>query len=175
MSKVDQNRKLYKSLIERGYKEINNVLYTPAQVAQMIAAGTYMPQKTKRASNRLKTGWINDTLNLKNKAAQIDPFITIMRTQYQVDVWPEFYFTTDKQYRLDYAIPLHNNVAVKVAIEVEGGIFMRGRSAHSSGTGIARDMDKATHAAAAGWRIIRVQPAQLLSLDTLSMIIKSLT
>jgi hypothetical protein len=175
MNKQAENKKLYKSLIDKGYQEINNVLYRPDQVQQMINNGTYTPKKKKRACNRLKTGWIDDSLNIKNKAGQIDQFISLCKQVYHIDVWPEFYFTIDKQYRFDYAIPIHNGNDTRLAIEVEGGIYMRGASAHSSGTGIARDMDKSTHAAANGWRIIRVQPSQLLTTDTINKIIQSLT
>ncbi len=66
----------------------------------------------------------------------------------------EFYFADDREWRLDLAWPEQ-----KIAIEVDGGIFIRG--AHSRGAGIERDQDKHNAALLAGWRIIRTTPRGL--------------
>ena len=57
-----------------------------------------------------------------------------------------------------------------VAVEIEGGIFMRGRSGHSSGTGILRDMEKGNEYALRGIRCLRVTPEQVKSGQALALI-----
>ena len=67
---------------------------------------------------------------------------------------PEHQFHPTRKWRLDWAWPEH-----RVAIEVDGGIWVRG--AHGRGTGIVRDQEKGREAAALGWRILRCQPKEL--------------
>lgn len=174
-NKSAQNRDHYKSLIDRGYVEINSTLYPPAQVELLIQNGMYVPKKKERAANRIKTGWVDDTLNVKNKANITDPFIALVLRVLGLVVWPEFYFLLDKQYRFDYAIPVdaHGRV-LKIAIEQQGGIWAKGNSGHSSGTGIARDMDKATRAAVSDWTLIQRTPDQLCSDATIALIRESI-
>lgn len=89
----------------------------------------------------------------------------------------EHRFHKTRQWRFDYAWPDE-----LLALEVEGGIYghkkkdgSRSRvGAHSSVTGILRDIEKYNAAAADGWRILRVTPDQLLKVETLDLIKKSL-
>ena len=55
-----------------------------------------------------------------------------------------------------------------IALEVEGGVWIGGR--HTSGAGFVKDMEKYNEAAAMGWRIIRCQPKQLCSSNTIELI-----
>ena len=57
-----------------------------------------------------------------------------------------------------------------IALEIEGGIFggkeangRRYKGAHSSVTGMLRDIEKYNAAAVLGWRVLRVTPDQLFS------------
>lgn len=87
----------------------------------------------------------------------------------------EFKFHHTRQWRFDYAWPQY-----KIALEVEGGIFgytdkqgnKRKGGAHSSVTGILRDLEKYNSAAVLGYRIIRVQPSDLMKTSTIEMIKK---
>ena len=65
----------------------------------------------------------------------------------------------------DQAMPLG-----AVAVEIEGGIFMHGKSGHSSGTGILRDMEKGNEYALRGIRCLRVTPEQVKSGQALALI-----
>ena len=56
----------------------------------------------------------------------------------------------------------------KIALEVEGGIWIQGR--HSRGAGMLKDMEKYNAAAAAGWRLFRTTPKQLRSAELLNML-----
>lgn len=51
----------------------------------------------------------------------------------------------------------------EVLVEVQGGVWMKGNSAHSSGAGISRDCEKASLAAVHGYRLLQVTPAQIKS------------
>jgi very-short-patch-repair endonuclease len=54
----------------------------------------------------------------------------------------------NRKYRVDFAWPDR-----RLAVEVEGGIWQEG--AHSTGSGITRDIEKANLLALAGWTLIR--------------------
>lgn len=50
---------------------------------------------------------------------------------------------------------------LKLAVEVEGGVFIQGR--HSRGAGFRNDCEKYAEAAILGWRVIRVLPEHVKS------------
>lgn len=64
---------------------------------------------------------------------------------------PEYRFALPRQFRFDFAWPSR-----KVALEIDGGIWVRGR--HARGRGITDDCEKACLAAIEGWRVLRVTP-----------------
>jgi very-short-patch-repair endonuclease len=66
----------------------------------------------------------------------------------------EVRFHPVRKWRFDYAWPEH-----KVACEVEGAIWVRGR--HSRGAGMEADMEKYNTAAELGWRVLRVSPGHV--------------
>jgi very-short-patch-repair endonuclease len=61
----------------------------------------------------------------------------------------EYRFHPTRKFRFDYAFP-----DKKLAIEIEGGIWIRGR--HTRPIGYAKDCEKYNIAALMGWRVIRV-------------------
>jgi len=61
----------------------------------------------------------------------------------------EFRFWEGRKHRFDYAWP-----KIKLAVEVEGGVHIRGR--HTRGTGFIKDCEKYNEAAILGWTVIRV-------------------
>lgn len=65
------------------------------------------------------------------------------------EILHDYRWHTERRWRFDFAIPTAN-----LAIEVEGGIFVKG--AHSSGVGISRDIEKYNEATLCGWHVIRV-------------------
>lgn len=80
---------------------------------------------------------------------------------------PEWRFCAPRRWRFDWAWPEH-----LVAVEVEGGVFIRGR--HSRGAGMLKDMEKYNRAALLGWKVLRVTPSQLFSQMTLDMLYEAL-
>lgn len=73
----------------------------------------------------------------------------------------------DRKWRFDYCWP-----DAKLAIEKQGGIFVRGK--HSRGVGQLKDFEKLNHAILRGWRVLQFTPAQLHDLETIAMIRKAL-
>ncbi len=80
----------------------------------------------------------------------------------------EFRFHGVRKWRFDYSWPTH-----KLALEVEGGVFAKGR--HSRGAGFRADLEKYNTAAAMGWRVLRVLPEQLEAPQTMDWIRACLT
>lgn len=76
---------------------------------------------------------------------------------------PEHRFHATRKWRLDYAWP-----DAKLGLEVEGGVWTLGK--HGRGSGIVKDMEKGNALAVAGWRLLRVTPAQLATRETAEMV-----
>jgi hypothetical protein len=75
----------------------------------------------------------------------------------------EYRFAPPRKWRFDWAWP-----ALAVALEVEGGIWTRGR--HVSPKGFLADMEKYNAATRAGWAVLRVTPQDLLTKATAEMV-----
>jgi hypothetical protein len=65
----------------------------------------------------------------------------------------EFLVAPPRKYRADFLVDLD------LLIEVEGGAWINGR--HSRGSGMESDCEKSALAAARGYRLVRVTPAQV--------------
>jgi hypothetical protein len=65
----------------------------------------------------------------------------------------EHLFARPRLWRFDFAWP-----ALLLAVEVEGGVWTRGR--HTRGQGFIDDMEKYNRAAVLGWSVLRVTPQQ---------------
>lgn len=61
-----------------------------------------------------------------------------------------------RRFRFDFSWPL-----VQVAVEIEGAIYRPGRGAHSSVSGIKRDIEKHNLAVELGWRVLRFHGDQV--------------
>lgn len=66
----------------------------------------------------------------------------------------EYKFHPTRKWRFDYCWPDR-----KVALEIEGGVFVKGR--HTRGVGYLKDMEKYSEAAILGWCVVRCTPQQL--------------
>jgi len=77
----------------------------------------------------------------------------------------EFFFHPHRRWRFDFAWP----EALKVALEVEGGIY-QSSSGHRSISGILRDISKYNEAALMGWLVLRCTPANLCTVETVKMV-----
>ena len=79
----------------------------------------------------------------------------------------EFKFAKRRRFRFDYAWPDH-----KVALEVDGGVWTRGR--HVRPVGYINDQEKMNLARELGWVVIHCQPQDLLTTKTINMIQSSI-
>ena len=167
--KPSQAKELINNCIKRGWVRDGDKLLTPAEAAAL----NIEPASVKRLPKAKRTGWIDDELNIRNKAKYTDQFTMLMKIELNLDIWPEFLFTIERQWRFDYAIPVNQvGRGLKIAIEVEGGIHTGGR--HVRGTGYEADMQKYSMASIEGWTLIRVTPSQLMTSETIEMIKKAI-
>lgn len=75
----------------------------------------------------------------------------------------EWRFHPTRRWRFDFAWP-----GDKLAVEVEGGVFVQGR--HSRGVGMLADMEKYASAVLMGWRVLRVAAPHIKSGEALQWI-----
>lgn len=77
-------------------------------------------------------------------------------------------FAAPRKYTADFGWPVDDYAPL--AVEIQGGIWLRGQSGHSSGTGILRDILKAQEYALRGIRYLPVTPDQVKSGEALQII-----
>lgn len=90
-------------------------------------------------------------------------FIKMIKSCLGLDTEKEYRFHPSRKWRFDYAIP-----SLRMAIEVEGGVWTGGR--HTSSKGFLGDMEKYNEAALLGWCLVRTTPAALLTGTTIELI-----
>jgi len=73
----------------------------------------------------------------------------------------EFKFHPSRKWRFDWAW-----TEKKVALEIDGGIWTRGR--HTRGAGYLKDVEKFNAAAVLGWRVIKCTPSEFRTLSVLT-------
>lgn len=103
---------------------------------------------------------------MSNLAALV-PFEKLCKVQKIPAPVAEHKFHALRRWRFDYAW-----LSQRVALEVEGGLFIRGR--HSRGAGMLKDMEKYNQAAVMGWRVFRCTPDTLCTPDTFDMLREAL-
>lgn len=101
--------------------------------------------------------------NTANPPQIRDVFTVICRTDLQVECVKEYRFHPTRKWRFDYAIPEH-----KIALEVEGGVWTRGR--HTSPKGFLNDIEKYNTATLMGWRVFRTTPDDLYKSATIKLV-----
>lgn len=92
-----------------------------------------------------------------------DVFTAICKTELGVECVKEYRFHKARRWRFDYALPLY-----KIAVEVEGGVWSRGR--HVRPQGFLGDMQKYNTAALLGWRVFRTTPDKLAGSDMIMLL-----
>lgn len=99
------------------------------------------------------------------KKRQSDFFILFVRSTCNLQLVAEHQFLEDRKFRFDYA-----NIELKIAIEQNGGIWMKGGGAHSRPANIIRDMEKKNLANKAGWIVIEQTPDKMNTRETEELI-----
>lgn len=101
--------------------------------------------------------------NTANQPQIRDVFTVICRTDLHVECVKEYKFHPTRKWRFDYAIPEY-----KIALEVEGGVWTRGR--HTSPKGFLNDIEKYNTATLMGWRVFRTTPDDLYKSTTINLV-----
>lgn len=99
----------------------------------------------------------------KTPAPQNDTFTRLCQAELHTECVKEYRFYKPRMWRFDYALPAH-----KIAIEVEGGVWTRGR--HVRPVGFLNDITKYNTAALCGWRLFRTTPQKLLTTEFLNLL-----
>jgi len=120
----------------------------------IIQVSEYRKIIAKNRSKGLKSAKNNHKVNIS-----YDIFPLQIKAKFNLTCIPEFKFHPTRKWRFDFAIP-----QIKMAIEVEGGIYTRGR--HLRPTGFLRDMEKYNTASLMGWTLFRTTPKYLNSVYT---------
>lgn len=89
-----------------------------------------------------------------NGLGRFDPVLAFLKASGLPEPEVEWRFAAPRRWRFDYAWPVS-----RVAIEVEGGAWTKGR--HTRGQGFIGDMSKYNEAVLLGWRVLRFTPDQL--------------
>ncbi|MEM9990624.1 MAG: hypothetical protein AAF738_02605 [Bacteroidota bacterium] len=77
----------------------------------------------------------------------------------------EYKFHPKRKWRIDYYFERDNQ---KVALEVEGGVWTRGR--HTRGSGFLKDIEKYNQLAVHGIYLVRCVPTDLLKVSTINLL-----
>ena len=75
----------------------------------------------------------------------------------------EYRFHPTRKWRMDMAW-----IDQKVFLEVQGGIFVRGR--HSRGAAMLKEWEKINTASSMGWRVLYCQPSDVCMIETADII-----
>lgn len=110
-----------------------------------------LPSK-KRRSNR--TGY-------KSKSSFKTTSIPLFLWDYYGIPLPqtEFMFHDKRQWRIDFAWYKVNGIMIKVAVEIEGGVWSKGR--HIRPKGFIEDMEKYNEIALQEWILLRFTPRKI--------------
>lgn len=101
---------------------------------------------------------------IASTASATDFFKRYLETELPgVEVVKELPFHDARKWRFDYAMP-----SVKVAIEIDGGVWEYGR--HNRPQGYINDMEKLNTAASMGWLVLRFTTDDRLKAATLELI-----
>jgi very-short-patch-repair endonuclease len=105
---------------------------------------------------------------LKKNVSAVDKKLAFLATILEQRGMPraefEYRFHSRRRWRFDMAYP-----TVRLAIEVEGGVWSLGR--HTRPSGFMADMEKYNTATTDGWHVLRFTPNQLLDLSTVECIL----
>lgn len=88
----------------------------------------------------------------------------------------EYVFAKPRKWRFDFGWPIvwedDSPVLVRVALEVQGGIWTQGR--HTRGAALLKEHEKLNRAACLGWRILYRTPQNLCSMETIDLLREAL-
>lgn len=90
------------------------------------------------------------------------PIVNALCNQYGIPrPMAEVRFASPRRWRLDFGWSRKGRPETRVALEVQGGIWVAGR--HSRGSGLLKEYEKMNAAAAKGWRVCYCTPQTLIA------------
>jgi very-short-patch-repair endonuclease len=92
-----------------------------------------------------------------------DIFIAYIKQTVNINLIAEYKFHKTRKWRFDFVCLEH-----KLAIECDGAVWANGR--HTRGSGYVGDMEKFNQAALYGFRVLKFQPKEMLTLQTAELI-----
>lgn len=104
---------------------------------------------------------------VKRANSRGDVFTFLLHQRLGVECVREYRFHPTRQWRFDYAIP-----DLRIAIEIDGGIWINGR--HNRASGYLGDMEKFNAAATLGWVVLKFTPQEQYSQKTLELITQTI-
>ena len=111
----------------------------------------------------MATGSCSPTGDIALSAGLDTIFVALLKRDRLPDPAAEYRFHPTRKWRFDFAWP-----DAKLALEVDGGVWTQGR--HTRGAGWLKDAEKFNTAAVMGWRVLRVTPSTLATLETVALI-----
>ena len=97
-----------------------------------------------------------------------DAFTLLLRQRIGVECVKEYRFHPTRKWRFDYAFP-----SIRVAIEIDGGVWINGR--HNRPSGFLGDMEKFNAAATLGWVVLKFTPQEQYTKKALDLITETIT
>jgi hypothetical protein len=121
------------------------IYLTPADAARL---GLTPPRKR---GQKVKTGRVSPEV-----------FKALCREQGLQEPLGEVYFHPERQWRLDWVFPTTKGAGF-IALEIDGGSWLKGGGRHTRGKGFQADCEKQAEAVIAGYRVIRCTTADVES------------
>ncbi len=138
-------------------------------IAQELAKMSGMRKVVESVSKPATTQRSDNTGHRRSKSGyNVDVALAYFKEMRLPEPTPEYQFAKDigRKWRFDFTfLRWHGKDYIKVALECEGGVWQNGR--HTRGSGFVKDMDKYNEAACRGWRIIRCQPKDLCTQESI--------
>lgn len=136
-------------------KTCGKEFYTkPSELARGIGAGSFCSVSCMtrgRSKERIGDGKFASHLELEF-------YLALKEAKLLSGMEREFRFHDTRKWRFDFAWP-----DVKLAVEIQGGIWLGGRGGHTSARGIERDNEKLLEAIMLGWRVLYATPSMVKS------------
>lgn len=138
--------------IDRHFKPIQGLLFPAQQITPQKA------EKPKKGRRKPKE---------KDIPPKKDSFTDLLEKRCGQDWVAEHKFHPVRKWRMDYACP-----ALKICIEIDGGIFIGGR--HSRPIGMLKDNEKFNTAASMGWVVLKFTPQQKNKFETFDIVTETI-
>jgi hypothetical protein len=109
-------------------------------------------------------------MTTRRASSEVDLYMETMLTELfgAQNFLPEYQFAKPRRWRFDWAVFFDRTssrapwIKSNLAIEVDGGVWIRGGGRHNRGAGFIRDMEKTNVANCLGWSILRFTPQMVL-------------